>query len=203
MNISPQECHTVQNILDTHVILDDEVKEEIGMQEEQNSIKNDHLPTNMTDNVNVEEVRVQKLSLDESEGGIKLFNLTWGNILRENYVNSSKSDKKGVSKDITKEDNTLTEEQIMIQNERHIDAQEQKLDGCTGGINADLSGSLLLRSDTLLTISTAVYERADRKATTLANEIMSEDEIIFGGKEEEEILRSNEWNLIGGGSEIQ
>ena len=27
---------------------------------------------------------------------------------------------------------------------------------------------------------------------------MSEDEIIACGKEEEEILRSNEWNLIGG-----
>ena len=34
MNISPQECHTVQNILDTHVILDEEMKEEIVMQEE-------------------------------------------------------------------------------------------------------------------------------------------------------------------------
>ena len=39
MNISPQECHTVQNILDTHVILDGEVKEDIFMQEEENSIK--------------------------------------------------------------------------------------------------------------------------------------------------------------------
>ena len=39
MNISPQECHTVQNILDTHVIFDGEVKEEIFMQEEKNSIK--------------------------------------------------------------------------------------------------------------------------------------------------------------------
>ena len=33
MNISPQECHTVQNILDTHVILDGGVKENIVMQE--------------------------------------------------------------------------------------------------------------------------------------------------------------------------
>ena len=39
MNISPQECHTVQNILDTHVILDGEVKEDIVMQEEKNYIK--------------------------------------------------------------------------------------------------------------------------------------------------------------------
>ena len=31
MNISPQECHTIQNILDTHVILGEEVKEEIVM----------------------------------------------------------------------------------------------------------------------------------------------------------------------------
>ena len=66
MNISPQECHTVQNTLDTHVILDEEVKEEIVMQEEDNYIKNDYLPTNMTANVNVEEVRVQKLSIDEA-----------------------------------------------------------------------------------------------------------------------------------------
>ena len=54
MNISPQECHTVQNILDKHVILDGEVKGEIVMQEENNYIKNDYLPTNMTANVNVE-----------------------------------------------------------------------------------------------------------------------------------------------------
>ena len=53
MNISPQECHTVQNILDTHVILDEEVKEDIFMQEEENYIKNDYLPTNMTANVNI------------------------------------------------------------------------------------------------------------------------------------------------------
>ena len=52
INISPQECHTVQNILDTHVILDEEMKEENFMQEEENSIKNDYLPTNMTANVN-------------------------------------------------------------------------------------------------------------------------------------------------------
>ena len=61
MNISPQECHTVQSIFDTRVIFDDEVKEEIFMQEEENSIKNDYLPTNMTANVNVEEVIVQKV----------------------------------------------------------------------------------------------------------------------------------------------
>ena len=53
MNISPQECHTVQNILDTHLILYGEVKEEIVMQEEKNYIKNDYLPTNMTANVNI------------------------------------------------------------------------------------------------------------------------------------------------------
>ena len=90
------------------------------MQEEENSIKNDYLPTNMTANVNVEELRVQKLSIDEAEGVTKLFNLTLGHILRENDINCSKANKKGVSKDITKEDNTLVEEQIMIQNERHI-----------------------------------------------------------------------------------
>ena len=78
MNISPQDFHTVQNILDTHVILDEEVKEDIVMQEEDNSIKNDYLPTNMNANVNVEEVRVQKLSIYEAEGGTKLFNLTLG-----------------------------------------------------------------------------------------------------------------------------
>ena len=112
------------------------------MQEEENSIKNYYLPTNMTANVNVEEVIVQKLSLDESEGGTKLFNLTLGQILRENDVNSSKADKKGVSKYITKEDNILTEEKIMIQNERHIDPQEKKLDSYTGGRNAALLGPL-------------------------------------------------------------
>ena len=56
----------------------------------------------MTANVNVEEVRVQKLSLDESEGVTKLFNLTVEKILRENDVKISKADKKGVSKYITK-----------------------------------------------------------------------------------------------------
>ena len=61
MNISPQECHIVQNILDTHVILDGEVNEKIVMQEENNSIKNEYLPTNMTANVNIEEVIVQEL----------------------------------------------------------------------------------------------------------------------------------------------
>ena len=49
-----------------------------------------------------EEAIVQKLSLDEYEGRTKLFNLTLGHILSENYVNSSKADKKGVSKYITK-----------------------------------------------------------------------------------------------------
>ena len=92
------------------------MKEEIVIQEKESSIKNDYLPTNMTANVNMEELRIQKLSIYEAEGGTKLFNLTLGQILRENDVNSSKADKKGVSKDITKEDNTLTEEQIMIQN---------------------------------------------------------------------------------------
>ena len=33
-------------------------------------------------------MRVKTLSLDESEGGTKLFNLTLGQILRENDVNS-------------------------------------------------------------------------------------------------------------------
>ena len=36
------------------------------------------------------------------------------------------------------------------------------------------------------------------KQPIVANGIMSEDEIIAWGKEEEAILRSNEWNLIGG-----
>ena len=136
-------------------------------------------------------MRVQKVPLDEFEGGTKLFNLKLGQILRENDVNSYKSDKKGVSKDITKEDNTLTEYKIMIQNERHIDAQEQKLDSYTGGRNADLSGSLWFKSHKLITISTALYETSDGKATTLTNGIMSEDGIIAWGKEEEEIMRSN------------
>ena len=74
----------------------------IIMQEEENFIKNDYLPTNMTANVNVGESRVQKLSLDGSEGGTYLFNLTLGQILRENDDNSSRADNKGVSKDITK-----------------------------------------------------------------------------------------------------
>ena len=161
------------------------------MQEEENSIKNDHLPTNMTANVNVEEVRLHKLSLDESEVGKNLFSLTLGQILRENDVNSSKADKKGVSKDITKKDNTLTEEQIMKQNERHIKSQEQNLDSYTEGRNADHSGSLLLRADKFLTISTTVYETSDGKATTLANRIMSEGELIAWEKEEETILISN------------
>ena len=116
----------------------------------------------------------------------------------DNDVNSSKADKKCMSKDITKEDNHLTEEKIMIQNEKHIDAQEHKLDSYTGGRNVDLSGYLLLRDNKLLTISTSVYGTDNIKDTTLANKIMSEDEIIAWGKEEEEIMRSNEWNLIGG-----
>ena len=80
------------------------------------------------------------------------------------------------------------EDQIMIQNERHIKSQEQKLDSYTGGINADLSGSLILRADKFLSISTAVYGTAD------SNGIMSEDQIIAWGKEEEAILRNNEWS---------
>ena len=198
MNISPQECHTVQNILDKHLILDAEVKEEIVMQEENNSIKNDYLPTNMTDNVNVRKVRVKQISIDEAEGGTNMFNLTLGKILRENDVNNYKADKKLMSKDITKAHYNLTEEQIMIQNERHIESQEQKLDSYTGGRNASISGSLLIIANKFLTISTSVYETANSKATTLANVIISEDEIIAWGKEEEAILRSNEWNLIGG-----
>ena len=86
----------------------------------------------------------------------------------------------------------------MIQNERHIDDQEQMLDSYNGGRNADLSGPLLLRADRLITISTAIYETANRKATILANGIMSEDNIIAWGREEEAIMRINEWNLIGG-----
>ena len=50
----------------------------------------------------------------------------------------------------------------------------------------------------MITIFTAVDETANSKATTLANGIMSEDEIIAWGKEEEAILKSNEWNFIGG-----
>ena len=61
----------------------------------------------------------------------------------------------------------------MIQNEKHIEDQEQKLDSYTGGINAALSVSVLLRANKLITISTSVDETADSKATTLANGIMS------------------------------
>ena len=50
----------------------------------------------------------------------------------------------------------------------------------------------------MLTISTAVYKTADSKATTLANGVMGEDEIIAWVKEEEAIMISNEWNLIAG-----
>ena len=148
------------------------------MQEEENSINNDYLPTNITANINVEEVRVQKISLDEFEGGTKMFNLTLGQILMENDVKSCKADKKSVSKDNKKEENTLTQEQIMIQNERHIDTQEKKLDSYTGGRNADILGSLLLRDYKLLTISTVLYETTNIKATTFANGIMSKYEII-------------------------
>ena len=70
----------------------------------------------------------------------------------------------------------------MIQNERRIDTQAQKLDSYTGGRNADFSGSLLLRSDKLLTISTVVHKTADIKDTILANGIMRKDEIIAWGK---------------------
>ena len=69
----------------------------------------------------------------------------------------------------------------MIQNERQIYSQEQKLDSYTGGRNADISVSSLLRADKFLTISTEVYETADRKSKTLANGIMSKDEIIALG----------------------
>ena len=55
----------------------------------------------------------------------------------------------------------------------------------------DLSGALLLRAEFFFTISTAVYETADGKATTLANRIMSEGELIAWEKEEETILISN------------
>ena len=109
-------------------------------------------------------------------------NLTLGQILRYNDVNSYKSDNKGVSKDITKEENTFTEEHIMIKNERHIESQEQNLDSYNGGRNTALSGSFLLIYNKLLTVSTAVYETAYIKATTLANGIMSEDEIIAWGR---------------------
>ena len=72
------------------------------------------------------------------------------------------------------------------------------LEGYTGGRNADLSGSLLIRSEKMLTISTAVFETSDSKATILSNGIMREDEKIYWGKEEEAIMRINECNLIGG-----
>ena len=74
------------------------------------------------------------------------------------------------------------EEKIMIQNEKHIEDQEQKLDSYTGGINAALSVSVLLRANKLITISTSVDETADSKATTLANGIMSYYDIIDWGK---------------------
>ena len=80
----------------------------------------------------------------------------------------------------------------MIQNESHIESQEKKLDSYTGGRNAGLSGSLLLIAHNFLTISTSVHETADSNSTTLANIIMSKDEIISWGKEEEATPRSNE-----------
>ena len=46
----------------------------------------------------------------------------------------------------------------------HIEAQEQKLDSYTGGRNAVLSGSLLLRANKFFTIYIAVYEKANIKA---------------------------------------
>ena len=55
----------------------------------------------------------------------------------------------------------------------------------------------------MVTIYTAVDETAIIKVTTFINGIMSEDENIDWGKKEEATLRSNEWNLIGTGSEIQ
>ena len=67
-----------------------------------------------------------------------------------------------MSKTITKEDNTLTEEQILIKNERHKEAEEKKLDSYTEGRNAALSGPLLLRSDKLLTYIIAVDEIAEK-----------------------------------------
>ena len=66
----------------------------------------------------------------------------------------------------------------MIQNERRIDTQAQKLDSYTGGRNADLSGSSFLRADKLLIISTSVYQTFNIKATSLTNGNMSEYEII-------------------------
>ena len=66
----------------------------------------------------------------------------------------------------------------MIQNERHIHAREKKSDSYTGGRNADILGSLLLRDYKLLTISTVLYETTNIKATTFANGIMSKYEII-------------------------
>ena len=69
-----------------------------------------------------------------------------------------------MSKDITKEDKTLMEEQILIKNERHIDAQEQKFDSYTGGRNAALSSSLLIRADKLITISKTVDETTDKQS---------------------------------------
>ena len=98
--------------------------------------------------------------------------------MRENYIISSNSGKKGVSKDITKEGYTLTEETILIHNKRHIEAHEHKLDTYTGGRNPALLGSLIIRANKLLIISTTVYETSNSKATALANGIISKDKII-------------------------
>ena len=53
------------------------------------------------------------------------------------------------------------------------------------------SGSLLLRADKLITISTAVDETSDGKSTTLAYLIINEDDIIAWVKEEEAMMRSS------------
>ena len=54
------------------------MKEDIVMQEEENSIKNGYLPTNMTANVNVEEVKVQILINIWILGGNKAVQLNIG-----------------------------------------------------------------------------------------------------------------------------
>ena len=67
------------------------MNKEIVIPEESNFTKNDYLPKNVTTNVNLEEVRVQTLSINEAEGETKVFNLTLGHILRDNYVNNIKA----------------------------------------------------------------------------------------------------------------
>ena len=59
-----------------------------------------------------------------------------------------------------------------------------------------LSRVLYYSEPIFFTISTAEDEPADSKATTSDIGLMNEYEIIAWGKEEEAILRSNEWNLI-------